>query len=379
MGRRAWKNQPAKEDRMASRFDQPPILNPNGGLRAGCYLLCYTLDTPEPDVIHYDGTLRVQWVDKDGDDATDKSASNGAKSLDKGQYPYMLASGDLYAHLKDRPVTELPVESMEEIPIPIFPRDEYRFYLCAKSVPCWSITPAGFNLVLESHSYDHENRLWFPEGQFIAKMTWQLPPPGYPPDALHATGHVYQKRGEHNGTLSMTWISKCFRRAKLVIHRATKEKLPGSQEAQSVTSAPGASAREFARFDWQLEAEVVENEPYLIRNGRAMDAPWTQAELLEVMRVIRQKLEPDQLWRYDLLCVANLMGNERGVTLYDLDDTDDLSCRHMRELATIAANYRFPNERGDGGGLYNYGDAADTILQSQPRLFLRTAMHELGH
>ena len=364
---------------MSLRFDQPPIVNPSGRLKAGCYLICYTLDTPEPDVIHYDGTLRVQWVDKQGNDIQEKSQSNGADAWDKDQLAYMLASGDLYAHLNDRPVTELSADNTDPILIPVFPRDEYQFYLCVKSVPCWSITPVGFNMVIESHSYDRKQRLWYPEGQFIAKMTWQLPPPGFPPDAIHATGHVYQKRGEHNGTLTMTWISKYFRRAKLVIHGAIKEKLRGSQKTLSETVVTGKSALEFAKLNWQLEADVVENESYLVRNSKSLEDPWTQGELLQVMKAIRQKLQPDQLWRYDLLCVPKLMGDERGVTLYDSEATADPSNRHVRELATIAADAKFPPAKGLNGDLYDYGTAATKTLRSQPRLFLRTAMHELGH
>ena len=353
---------------MASRFDRPQILNPDGRLRAGCYLICYTPDTPESDIIHYDGQRHEFEL---------RAAKRVAESLGAAQHVIaqidlrMFGGSALTSQIpvpKDRPIEEPKVGITDAIPIPVFPRDEYRFYLCVKSVPCWSITPAGFNLVLESHSYDCMNGFWYPEGQFIAKMAWQLPPPGYPSNGLHATGQVYELHGGHNGTLTMTWISPFFRRAKLVIHRATEEKLPGPQENKG--------AEEFKSFDWQLEAQVVENEEYLLRNGQATEVPWTRADLLKVMKVIRQSQQPDQLWRYDLLCVPTLIDDLRGITYYQ---TENSSCGYARELATIATDATFPENDGTNGDLYNYGRARGEMLKSQPDLFFRTAMHELGH
>ena len=346
---------------------QPPlILNPSGRLRAGCYLICYTPSDPDPDVLHYDGTLRVQWVDKDGNDPRDKGGYNGG-ALDKDKYPFILASGDLYAHFKDRPVEAPKVGTTGAIDIPIFPREEYRFYLCVKSVPSWSITAGGFDLVIESHSYDryHDpDRRWYSEGLFTAAMRWDLPPLGCPRDALYAAGPVLEPSGKFNGTLTMTWISEYFRRAKLVVH-----------QARGVDHVPHDWVKQFKKFDWELETDVIENEGQITQNGQPQGAPWTDAQLQEVLEEVRKSQRPDQLWRYDLLFVPKLFGEERGVTLYH---TEDLKGGYVRELATVAAQYTFPTKNQVDGNLYNYGDVAGE-LQSQKKLYLRTAMHELGH
>jgi len=399
--------QPALAPSRGPGFYPVRILNPDSRLRAGCYLLRYTWDTPEIDVKHYEGTLRVQHILKDDHEPS------GVK--------YILASGDLYAHPRGESVTTPPELKANPIIIPIFPREAYRFYLCVKSIPFWSISPAGFTMAIESHSYDPKNRLWCPEGQFMAKMQWQLAPEDYPSNTLYATGHVYQHRGEHNGTLTMTWISEYYRRAKLTIHRAPanvssrkRSILPdddlvpmpvakafqaGSHAAAVVSSTdPAANGpangsdsdslkkewrKHFATLGWELDVDVVDGrEVDLSRKSDRRGTSWTEAQIRSVMRQLRENQQqktdqaPDGLWRYDLVCLPSLLDKVPGLTVYD---NEDAAKGHARELATVAADYEFPKATGKNGDVYDYGADAGRPLKSEPDLYFRTAMHEIGH
>src|SRR5439155_13746097 len=135
--------------------------------RAGCYAIHFVAEWPEdypPDhVINYEGTFRIEHLDGEGQTLAFDAGKDGSFG------EYLRASGDLYA----TPQKEFPSVPQD---IPIYPRDDYRFYLWVTGLE--EDKADGFTLRCESHSF--ENYRWKAEGEFTVKMKWTEPPGNVP-------------------------------------------------------------------------------------------------------------------------------------------------------------------------------------------------------
>ena len=167
-------------------------------LRGGCYLARYTpLQTSptQPGAIFYLGTFRVQ-------------ASGATVTI----------SGDLY--LRRVSVASQPGGFSEPDPadgIPVFPRQDYRYYLRATQVSDAPESRESFALGLELFRFNGAVAAWSNDGELTAQLSWTTTPSGYPSGADYLTGDMKNAAGAVAGTLTLGWVSPLLRRASIEI------------------------------------------------------------------------------------------------------------------------------------------------------------------
>ncbi|MEW6160459.1 MAG: hypothetical protein AB1813_23755 [Verrucomicrobiota bacterium] len=298
-------------------------------LRPGCYFIQYEPLVPDPGVCHYDGTLRVQ--------------IDGEK---------FCASGDLYMHRTNRPIV-----NTAPVRIPIFPRDEYTFYLWVNEVS-EPFPAGGLHLKISSHLFDHDTTTWHEQGVFEARMQWQPAPAGYLSPLDYLEGPVYEAGGILNGKLKMGWVSDHLREAIIEIDKVKEAAVPLDNKSTSPLDWPQV----FAKIDWEVSAMVSDkslHDPLV---------PWSQDELREAMLRFRDTQKLDEEWRYYLFCVRQIENEGRGI-MYDFPGAPpDIS---IREMAVVAADYTF-----DKNGMWN---SLSGRKLGNTSLYFRTAVHEIGH
>ena len=306
-------------------------------LRAGCYLLQLTLSAPASAApVRYDGTLRVE--------LSDESA---------------LASGDLYVHgpIGEPPGPELP-EPDPGAGIPVFPRDRYRYYVRVTDL-LDALDDAGLSLSFELHRYDHASNTWSDEGGFSADLRRTAAPPAYPSRDDFLVGEVLDANGVPAGQLTMGWVSPHLRRAVIEVDRVADCEPP-------VASVAGVDWRAiFEQVGWDLT--VIESDADL---PEPSGESWSPAEMHAAMLARRDSADLDSEWRYWVICVRSLDGDEARGMMFDRDGAD--SNNIPREAAGIASHWTIPDE--DGWGLVKgmrFGLATDP--------YFRTAVHEIGH
>lgn len=306
------------------------------GLRAGCYLLQLTLTTPAGAApVRYDGTLRVE--------LRDESA---------------IASGDLYLHGPSG--ASAGSELTEADPgagIPIFPRDRYRYYV--QGTELLDGLDDHVSLGFELHRYDHATNAWSDEGGFSADLRRTAAPPGYPSPDDFLRGEVVDASGAPAGQVAIGWVSPHLRRAVIEVDRVPDCEPP-------VANAAGADWRSiFEQVGWDLT--VVESDADL---PEPSGESWSAAEMHAAMLERRDSADLDSEWRYWILCVRSVDGDEARGIMFDRDGAD--SNNIPREAAGIASHWTIPDD--DGWGLVKgmrFGLATDP--------YFRTAVHEIGH
>ena len=306
-------------------------------LRAGCYVLRLTLTTPGAAApTQYDGTLRVELRDRS-----------------------TVASGDLYIHAPTGTPSGLdPPEADPGAGIPVFPRDRYRYYVRMTEL-LDGPEQAHLSLGFELHGFDHASNAWSDEVGFRADLRRTAAPPGSPSHADSLRGEVRDASGALAGELSLGWVSPHVRRAVVEVDRVAGCEAP-------VSNAAGVDWRAiFEQVGWDLT--VIESDADL---PEVSGESWSAAEMHAAMLARRDSADLDSEWRYWLLCVRRLDGDEPRGLMFDRDGAD--SNNIPREAAGIASHWTIPDE--DVWGLVRgmrFGLATDA--------YFRTAVHELGH
>lgn len=307
-------------------------------LRHGCYLFRYdplSVDLPL-QVLHYDGTLRVE--------------RNGSTTT---------ASGDLYLHRQPTSPGSVPIPEPDPgSGIPIFSRSAYRYYVRVTSILEHTTTANEFTLGFELHRFQAATNVWVNEGNFTSLMSWTNAPSGYPSPDDYLTGDVKNSSGTVVGRITAGWVSQYLRRAVVEIDRVAVSEAP-------LNNGAGTSWRTvFDQIGWELsifqsDSDVVEP------SGDS----WSDAEMHAAMLARRDSANFDREWRYHILCVRNIDSTPRGI-MYDAYATD--SNNVPREGIGIASHWIIPNAApwGRVKGL-RFGTAAAP--------YFRTALHEIGH
>jgi len=361
-------------------------------LKDGCYLIRYTPKDPLPDVLFYEGTLRVMDVG---------NATSGRE---------LKAGGDLYCRLREYPSgrgkwakgakANDPDKRVDPtlVPdptqgIPIFPRRDYRYYL--KVIKILEGVPAADNVTVRFQVYAFDRDSSWPNPGARTICTVRTMPPSshkYPvpkgsTQPIYLTANVLDEdSGEIVGTLTMGWVSPNLRRATVVT-----DKLPG-------TESPGSKTEWNTAFK-EAGFEIVVKERVCKVVGLAPNEDrWTLGDLHRAMVMAKREsadkkaitlnlsasitpelVDPDGLdlldteWRYHLFCVPLIEGFDRGVT-FDTYGTD--SSNVPREGSAVAGRWRFPIEKPPIWG--ELGNKAE-LLQQEKRAYFRVAVHEIGH
>ncbi|MBI1840102.1 MAG: hypothetical protein HYR88_04540 [Verrucomicrobia bacterium] len=343
------------------------LLNPYRRLRAGCYAMRFSPNTPyrgedcnaddaERGVCDYEGTLRVVHYNNQGNLALTVDEAEAGK---RGWVVYL--SGDLYA----MDPTEHPFIHKD---IPIFPVSDYRFYLQAVGID--ERGGDRFDLQLKSRELLSTGQ-WKEWGIVTLELAWDEAPAGSPGAFDHLTGIVRDPDGNESGRVTLSWVSSYLRRALLEIDQVNGVKAPldnfsGTELSPLAIDARRTWASVYRKCGWRMEA-VLSDQP-----AEPPSKVWSEPELLEALPALRDSDDVDDEWRYHLFCVGQLADGGRG---YTFDSRGVAPPSTLFESVVIAARYPFTD--GEAGKL-EWGELAGRALEDTPAYF-RTAVHEMGH
>jgi hypothetical protein len=264
--------------------------------------------------------------------------------------------------------------------IPIYARARYQSYLKITSarVPIFARTPAGcrVTMTVEQYLYTQPTPGSF-QGSFPATpsrtLVFDLAPRRFPifPPGPAFSGRVLEN-GIEVGTVSIRWVSRFFRRAKVEI-----DVLTGAVAADPVPDPAGTGSEwfdtVFAKIGWDLSV-VTDQTNVAVPTGvdpnrcSPPDAGgWSRAALHALMQAQRNpSTNLDTEWSMHLMFVPARLGCARGV-MFDQIDVP-------REGAASYSDDGYPT--GDSA---NFGTAANQLQRNVPRAFLRSATHEITH
>ena len=296
---------------------------------AGCYLL--RLDRIDPPGagtdVHYDGTLRVSTADA-----------------------LLAVSGDLYVH---RASAAAGAEEPDPAAgIPIFPRDDYRFYVRGISFRPKAGDSPAVDFEFELHAFDRASGDWEDLGLRRVELQSVADADGQPLEGI-----VRSSSSEPVGRLRATRVSPSLRRAVIEIDRVPKLERPFDNGTGTKWQTV------FDQVGWELTVE---------RGNSNIAEPsgefWTDAEMHETMLKRRRRVDLDSEWHYHLLCVRRLRSTQRGL-MYDNAATDSNDV--PREGIGIGTGW-VPDEPIWGPLVgRRFGEATSS--------YFRTALHEIGH
>ena len=259
--------------------------------------------------------------------------------------------------------------------IPIYPRANYHSYLEATSVrvPLIARTSAGcrVTMTVQQFLYTQPAPGTF-LGSFPATASRTLvfdmtPHSGGPilfPPGPAFSGRVLEN-GAQVGTVSMRWVSRFFRRAKVEI-----DVLTGSVAAGPVPDPSGTGTEwfdsVFAKIGWDLTV-ISDQTNVPVPTGVTPTDCWSNANLHTLMLARRNPAANlDTEWYMHLMFVPAKLGCGRGV-MYDIIDVP-------REGVASFSDDGYPT-----GDSVNFGVAANKKQRDVPRAFLRSACHEITH
>jgi hypothetical protein len=301
---------------------------------AGCYLLRLDrIDPPGPGTdMHYDGTLRVSTADA-----------------------LLAVSGDLYVHPTSGTVAG-PKEPDPTAGIPIFPREDYRFYVRGIRFRPEAGASSAINFDFELHAYDRSSGTWKDTGLRRAWLQSLTDANGQPVVGSFG-GLVRSSSGEPVGRLHVTRVSQSLRRAVVELDRVPKQERPFDNGTGT---------------NWQTVFDLVGWDLKVEKGDSNIAEPagefWTDAEMHETMLKRRRHVDLDSEWRYHVLCVRRLRSTDRGL-MYDnaAADSNDVP----REGIGIGTGWVADQPLWGPLVGRRFGEATSS--------YFRTALHEVGH
>jgi hypothetical protein len=338
-------------------------------LTAGCYRITFK---PNVGLSTYHGTMRVD-------------TAGGATTI----------SGDLYRFSNILPPLPIPnppiggpispgpaIPTGPSIPpvvlpikynIPIYARNKYYSYLKVTNIqksPVFTNGPCLLTLTAQEYVYTHPPagsfNGTFPAAPGTRTVTIVLEPKPAPVaySGSYFEGKLYHA-GVEQGSFTMGYVSKFFRRATLEI-----DTLTGSVAPVAVPASGGAGTEDFkavlATAGWDLT--VVHDQVNIpVPAGVTATACWSNANLHALMAAVRKPTTNlDAEWRLHLIMVPAALGCGRGV-MYDVINVP-------REGVASFSHDGYPTSQST-----SFGTAANKLQKEVPRAFLRSACHEVGH
>ena len=259
--------------------------------------------------------------------------------------------------------------------IPIYPRANYHSYLKATSVrvPLIARTSAGCRVTMTVQQFLYTQPApgtflgSFPATASRTLVLDMTPHSGGPilfPPGPAFSGRVLEN-GAQVGTVSMRWVSRFFRRAKVEI-----DVLTGSVAAGPVPDPSGTGTEwfdsVFAKIGWDLTV-ISDQTNVPVPTGVTPTDCWSNANLHALMLARRNPAANlDTEWYMHLMFVPAKLGCGRGV-MYDIIDVP-------REGVASFSDDGYPT-----GDSVNFGVAANKKQRDVARAFLRSACHEITH
>jgi hypothetical protein len=302
-------------------------------LTPGCYTLRLTPFSNEVDfgANCYDGTLRIE-------------RSGVAFTV----------SGDLY--LSTQPASNISPQPSGDIPI--FARENYRYYVRIGEVLTNSSSQDSIVLNVSLHRFQSSSNSWSFEGDYTWNASFSIAPSGFPSPSGYFVGELINSSGTKVGLMSAGWVATYLRRAIIEIDRVNGCETPRN-------SGTGITWRTvFDPVGWDVsyvESDSIVAEP--------SDNSWSDAEMHQTMLEKRDSSDLDREWRYHVLCVRTIESTTRGI-MYDAFATD--SNNVPREGVGISTEWIIPNADP-------WGKVKGIRFGSATAPYFRTAIHEIGH
>jgi hypothetical protein len=380
---------------------------PASVLQDGCYLIRYMPIDPSPDILFYEGTLRVLHVDGEGRPKADGEGRAGGdlycrlRDFPYGRDPKNYLDPAIYSPLSKRPDPATVPDPDKGIPV--FPRRDYRYYLEVITILEGVPSPEHFTARFKVHAFEQDTS-WPNPGARTLSVAKAKPPAGqtYPiPDG--STGPIYfagnvidEGSGQKVGTVTLGWVSPFLRSATVVIDKIQGVEAPGSQKRWVDSFEEAGWSVEYKKRDWEVTGLISDvwtigelHHALMLVKGERQNSK--KLDLSEPM--IPERTDPDgqdlldREWHYHLLCVPLIDGFDRGV-MFDTYGSD--SDNVPREGAAVAAKWDFEEFKEISGiktkdrdfDLEKRWGSARTenkVLQGVPDAYFRVAVHEIGH
>lgn len=347
-----------------AKYERPDLFPspfPWRTLRCGCYIIKVVSSYNHLSVA--DGTLRVECHGKgriaSGDLYLRKIFYFGKPHLTK---PSKVAVAWSPRYRNFRPLLESDPDPSQGIPI--FPRNQYRYYIKVTKI-LESFTKSN-SFELEFELYLFSKKSWTLEGVYTAQMFWTTAPVGYPSKGDYLEGDVKNSSGKVVARLSMGWVSNYLRKATVEIDRVAESESPLNNGAG---------------IDWRTIFDQVGWDVTVVASDTDVTEPsgesWSEAECHNEMLNWRDSNDLDNEWRYYLLCVRRLDSTNRGF-MFDVSGTD--SNNVPREGAAISSHWQFTNDPFHPD-IYNtpWGLCSNLRFGQCTRAYFRTAVHEIAH
>ena len=330
-------------------------------LRDGCYWIRLRWKPPFEAPEYLVGTLRVERSRRTVTISGDlyRLERHGRRPIPPGEPP---------PEFQDHPGSRLPVYS----------RAAYFAYVRGESLSIR--TRGGLQLgfefclqIMQQHLQTQQHSLleleWEPVDYALqASLKPEIPPHSpsvFPPHQDFFSGKITAAAKSQEpteiGQLELGWVSHNFRRA--VVEIDCQEGIdPPLEDGQGESWSTV-----FQRVRWQVEAyfKGTTIPPY---------ASFTKDLLHETMlaldRLRPAKPDLDHEWRYSLLCVHRFDDPEGRGVMFDHGPANTNG--EPRQGAAVAASFNY-------GASEQLGALAHRRLAELPRMYLRTAIHEIGH
>jgi hypothetical protein len=350
-------------------------------LRDGCYAFSFR---PRHSPITYRGTLRVDRSDPAGGPdgliasgdlyAVPRSPDNDAEPAAAHDHPAaqpLSAAAAASSAVLGRDIGVAPAADRRDgARIPIYPRDRYSSYLAVTDLRATAEGDHDCLLTVVADQFDYTQPA---PGSFtgsfpaVPSRTVELRLAGSDRHS-HGRGPRFHGRwlesGVDRGSVSLTWVSRFFRRAVVEI-----DVLDGAVAPGPVPDGVGGTEffdTVYAKHGWQLTV-VSDQTGVPVPAGVDSHACWNPADLHALMIANRKPTtDLDRQWRIHLMVVPATLGCGRGI-MYDTIDVPREGCASFCDDGYPAA------ESAD------FGTATDHRQREVPRAFLRSATHEITH
>jgi hypothetical protein len=329
----------------------------------GCYLIRFQPETSDPDVLFFEGTLRV--IRTQGNEL--QAGGDLYCRLRSTEYPPGYPWAAQTKDEKPKP----PVSDIDKLPkpigqIPVFNRADYRAYLQIRSIQENVPAQGQVTVFFDAHYFEADARRWPQPGSRMLILSKTDQPDKYKGNVID------QDTGRKIGRAVLHYLSPNLRRARVVLCTTIEPEVNAPDQA--------TFEKAFRNIQWELTTEPKttlrpqsESQPDSSPGNR----PWTIAELHETLQKLRTEDaasgKPDAVldreWRYYLLCVPDIEGYARGV-MFDTYGGDSENV--PREAAAIGGHWKFENKDP-------WGKAKMKWLQKLPEVYARVALHEIGH
>lgn len=344
----------------------PPFKLCRTTLRPGCYTISFVPTGTPFFGTRYRGTLRV---------TTD---------------PKLTISGDLYGYrlidiftnpsVLTSPIQPVLNQSDDAADtggaIPIYSRRSYHSYLKGTGANLVAIAAQGsdcpFSLSFDEYVYNQPATGFkgtfgtTPTRSIVVSLHSTATPDLYAGSAFEGTTNL--------GLFSMRWVSDRVRRAQVEIHTLNGATTPPADVGGTTMASI------FGAIGW--EVSVTDGGSFALPgslSGVDINDCWTTPNLHMLMSSLSDynPAELDAAWKVHLVAVPATLGCSRGIMFDDAaGDPNDIP----REGSATFSNDGYPaSEVPDGHGGSHYDGAADHMQKDEPRAYLRSATHEIGH